>query len=80
MARSAGFKINRHLRNLLDDIMQPENHIDAIIYEIRAITGKYQPLVEIQSDLVELLAMDEAQLQQAQQDDPNLEAPESENN
>lgn len=66
MARSSGFKINRHLHNFLrimgvsfEGNNDPGVGESQAIFEIRSIVGKYQPLESIESDLQEIASIEQ---------------------
>lgn len=68
MARSSGFKINRHLHNFLrivgvdfEALLLNNVTESQVIFEIRSIVGKYQPQETIFSDLQEIQAMEQSQ-------------------
>lgn len=67
--KSTGFKMNRNLKNFLEILgVTPETTTVAIttaqiIFEIRAITGKYQMIDSILADLVEMDAQTQTEAQ-----------------
>lgn len=65
MSKSAGFKMNKNLLSLINNLPQshfihPQN-IPLIIYDIRAITGKYLSQDEINGDFEELMTQQQQQ-------------------